>query len=101
MATQGDWEREKKVRALIDKYRSIRTELKVKIKDKKLSMSERIKAMLELDKLPKSSSYIKARNRCALTHSTRSYNRFFGLGRHAFKDLASKGLLPGVMRVSW
>lgn len=94
-------EREKKVRKLIAKYKDKRAELKVKIRDKSLPMEDRIKYMHELDALPKSSSYVRARNRCALTQRARGYYGFFGLCRHALKLLAYKGQLPGVYRASW
>jgi small subunit ribosomal protein S14 len=101
MACKGDLEREKKIRKLIDKYKGQRTELKAKIKDKNLSPQERVKAMLELNKLPKGSCPIKARNRCNIDGRARSYMRKFGLGRHAFRDLASEGMIPGVKKASW
>lgn len=101
MACQGDIEREKRVRKTIEKYKEIRLELKRKIKDTKISAKERTKYMFELDKLPKDSSPIKARNRCALTGNAGAYFRFFKLGRHAFRKLAVEGDLPGVRKASW
>lgn len=101
MACKGDLEREKKVRKLIEKYKDLRNELRKKQKDINLSPQERVKAMIQLNKLPRNSCYIRARNRCGIDGRSRSYIRKFGLGRHAFRKLASEGMIPGVKKASW
>lgn len=40
-------------------------------------------------------------NRCKLCGRPRGYIRFFGLCRMCFRELASKGKLPGVKKASW
>ena len=42
-----------------------------------------------------------ARNRCNITGRGRGYYRLFGLSRHALRDMAHYGLLPGVTKASW
>lgn len=54
-----------------------------------------------LDKLPKNSSAVRLRNRCALTGRPRGYIRKFGLCRIQFRDMASAGKIPGVRKASW
>ncbi|HRG88255.1 MAG TPA: 30S ribosomal protein S14 [Chitinophagales bacterium] len=54
-----------------------------------------------LDKLPKNSSKVRLRNRCALTGRGRGYVRMFGISRIKFRDLASEGKIPGVTKSSW
>lgn len=39
-------------------------------------------------------------NRCKITGRPRGYMRFFGLSRLTFRELASKGELPGVVKGS-
>ncbi|MCB9813050.1 MAG: type Z 30S ribosomal protein S14 [Pseudomonadales bacterium] len=39
-------------------------------------------------------------NRCKLTGRPKGYMRFFGLSRLTFRELASKGELPGVVKSS-
>ncbi len=39
-------------------------------------------------------------NRCMLTGRKRGYMRQFGISRHMFRELALKGLLPGVHKAS-
>jgi len=54
-----------------------------------------------LDKLPKNSSKVRLRNRCALTGRGRGYVRMFGISRIKFRDLATEGKIPGVTKSSW
>jgi len=54
-----------------------------------------------LDKLPKNSSKVRLRNRCALTGRGRGFIRTFGISRIKFRDLASEGKIPGVTKSSW
>ena len=71
------------------------------IKDQSIAPDERFQATLKLDELPKNSSKVRKRNRCALTGRPRSYYRKFNLSRIALRDLASRGELPGVVKSSW
>ncbi len=43
----------------------------------------------------------RERNRCNLCGRARAYMRRFGLCRMCFRELASKGELPGVVKASW
>jgi len=54
-----------------------------------------------LDKLPKNSSKVRLRNRCALSGRPRGFIRMFGVSRIKFRDLASEGKIPGVTKSSW
>ncbi|MGH1399377.1 MAG: 30S ribosomal protein S14 [Alphaproteobacteria bacterium] len=94
-------ERDKKRKKLVNKYATKRAELKAIIKDQKIPADERFQAMLELDKLPRNSSKIRMRNRCAVTGRPRGYYRKLNLSRIALRDLASRGELPGVTKSSW
>ncbi|MDX9728760.1 MAG: 30S ribosomal protein S14 [Bacteroidales bacterium] len=54
-----------------------------------------------LSTLPRNSSPIRQRNRCKLTGRPRGYMRQFGISRITFREMASKGLIPGVRKASW
>ncbi len=54
-----------------------------------------------LSRLPRNSSPIRQRNRCKITGRTRGYMRQFGVSRITFREMASKGLIPGVKKASW
>ena len=54
-----------------------------------------------LDKLPRSGSDKRLRNRCRLTGRSRGYYRKFGLSRNMLRVLAMDGCIPGIVKSSW
>ena len=44
---------------------------------------------------------VRRYNRCALCGRRRGYMRRFNLCRICFRELASKGEIPGVIKASW
>ena len=69
--------------------------------------SERRKALKEsgdflgLQKLPKNASPVRMHNRCKLTGRPKGYMRQFGISRVTFREMANKGLIPGVTKACW
>ena len=58
------------------------------------------KALIEKSKrIPKFA--VRKRNRCNLCGRPRGFIRLFELCRLCFRDLALKGVLPGVKKTSW
>ena len=86
---------------LIKKYKSKRELLKAKIKDKKLSLEERISFQNKLNELPRNASSIRYRYRCEITGRPRGNYRKFGLSRIKLRELSMSGDLPGVVKSSW
>ncbi len=56
---------------------------------------------LGLSKLPRNSNPIRMHNRCQITGRPKGYMRLFGISRIQFREMASKGLIPGVRKASW
>jgi len=54
-----------------------------------------------LQKLPKNASPVRGHNRCKLKGRPKGYMRQFGLSRVMFREMANKGLIPGVKKASW
>lgn len=54
-----------------------------------------------LQALPKNASPVRLHNRCSITGRPKGYIRQFGLSRIQFREMASKGLIPGVKKSSW
>ncbi|MBO4601680.1 MAG: 30S ribosomal protein S14 [Salinivirgaceae bacterium] len=54
-----------------------------------------------LQKLPKNASPVRMHNRCSLTGRPKGYIRQFGISRIQFREMALKGLIPGVKKASW
>ena len=86
---------------LIQKYKSKRDSLKSKIKDKNISLDERLAYQNKLNDLPRNGSAIRHRNRCELTGRPRGNYRKFGLSRIKLRELSMTGDLPGVVKSSW
>ncbi len=86
---------------LVKKYENRRNKLKAIIQDKTVSPEERFQAQLKLNELPRNSSSVRLRTRCALSGRPRSVYRKFKLSRIALRELASTGQLPGVVKASW
>ncbi len=54
-----------------------------------------------LQTIPKNASPVRLHNRCKITGRPKGYMRVFGLSRIQFREMASKGLIPGVRKASW
>jgi small subunit ribosomal protein S14 len=78
-----------------------RARLKTIAIDRTAPPEDRFAAQLKLAKLPRNSSATRVRNRCALTGRPRGYYRKFKLSRIALRELASAGLIPGMVKSSW
>ncbi len=93
--------REQKRRDMVAKYAAKRAELNAIIKNVSLSEDERHAARLALQALPRNSSPVRQRNRCALTGRGRGVYRKFGLGRIKLRETIMRGEVPGVVKASW
>ena len=89
MAREAIKARELKKERLVAKYAERRAQLK------------EAGDSIGLQKLPRSSSKVRLRNRCKLTGKPRGYIRVFGLCRNQFRELASTGQIPAVTKSSW
>lgn len=86
---------------LIELNRKKRALLKNSANNKSLSPKERMAAQIKLSELPRNSSRVRYRNRCAITGRPRGYYRKFDLSRISLRNLASWGDIPGLIKSSW
>nr|YP_009540942.1 ribosomal protein S14 [Lepocinclis tripteris]AYQ93387.1 ribosomal protein S14 [Lepocinclis tripteris] len=100
MSKKSMIERELKRERLYTKYLKLRLFLQSKIASS-VSFDEKLVYFLKLQKLPRNSCRTRLTNRCFITGRARGYNRFFGLSRHVFREMAHSGFLPGVTKSSW
>lgn len=89
MAKESMKARERKRAKLVAKYAKKRAELK------------EAGDYEALQKLPKNASPVRLHNRCSVTGRPKGYIRMFGISRIQFREMASKGLIPGVKKASW
>ena len=101
MAKTSAIQRNLKIIRLVNKLSKKRQKLKKIIKDKKLPLDERFNAQLKLAKLPRNSAKIRIRNRCEMTGRPRGVYRKLKISRIALRELASKGVIPGMTKSSW
>ena len=101
MAKKSSVELNNKRKKLAAKYASKRAMLLRVANDTSLSNEERFKARLKLAELPRNSAPTRVRNRCGVTGRPRGYYRKLNMSRISLRDLASKGLIPGMVKSSW
>lgn len=89
MAKESMKAREVKRAKLVAKYAAKREQLKVEGNYE------------VLQSIPRNASPVRLHNRCKLTGRPKGYIRVFGLSRIQFREMASKGLIPGVKKASW
>src|SRR5881397_2947526 len=91
-------ERRKK---LVEKQAAKYAKLKAIANDESKDETERLIARLKMAELPRNGNPTRVRNRCELTGRSRAYYRKFRLSRIMLRELANKGLIPGVFKSSW
>lgn len=89
MATKAWIAKQKRREALVKKYAEKRRQLK---KEGNYAA---------LAKLPRDSSPTRSRNRCELTGRSRGTLRKFKISRHMLREMALRGLIPGLKKASW
>ena len=101
MAKLSSINKNNKRRALVKRYAPKFAALKAQANDDSLDEGERLIARLKMAELPRNANPTRIRNRCELTGRPRAYYRKFRLARVMLRDLANKGLIPGVVKSSW
>jgi len=101
MAKKSAIERNQKRVRMAKKFNARRARLKAMAKDNDLPGEERFAAQLKLAKLPRNSSRVRVRNRCQVSGRPRGNYRKFKMSRIALRELASQGLIPGMVKSSW
>ena len=89
MAKESMKAREVKRQKLTDQYAEKRAKLKA------------AGDYVALSRLPRNSNPNRMHNRCKLTGRPKGYMRQFGISRITFREMASKGLIPGIKKASW
>lgn len=101
MAKRSSIEKNKRRVALVKRYAAKRVKLKAQANNMQLAPEERFAARLRLAELPRNSSPTRIRNRCELTGRSRGNYRKLRMCRIKLRELASYGLIPGMVKSSW
>ena len=101
MAKLSSINKNEKRKQLVKKYAGKYAKLKAIANDESLDETERLIARLKMAEIPRNGNPTRIRNRCEITGRPRAYYRKFRLARVMLRDLANKGLIPGVTKSSW
>jgi small subunit ribosomal protein S14 len=101
MAKLSSINKNEKRKQLVKKYAGKYAKLKAIANDTSLDETERLIARLKMAEIPRNGNPTRIRNRCEITGRPRAYYRKFRIARVMFRDLANKGLIPGVTKSSW
>jgi len=93
--------RDKYRRQIVEKFKAKRAALFEVIHNVKASDEDREAARAKLQRLPRDSSPVRLRNRCALTGRPHGYYRKFGLARTKLRETTMSGEIPGLSKASW
>ena len=88
-------------RKLVAQHAAKRKRLKAIADDLKRPAEERFAARLKLAEMPRNGSAVRIRNRCEITGRARGNYRKLRMCRNQLRELASQGLIPGMVKSSW
>jgi small subunit ribosomal protein S14 len=101
MAKLSSINKNERRKQLVQKYAAKYAKLREIADDTSKDETERMIARLKMAEIPRNGNPTRVRNRCELTGRSRAYYRKFRLSRIMLRDLANKGLIPGVTKSSW
>ena len=101
MAKLSSINKNERRKLLTKKYAGKYAKLKAIANDESVDETDRLMARLKMAEIPRNGNPTRIRNRCELTGRPRAYYRKFRLARVMLRDLANKGLIPGVTKSSW
>jgi small subunit ribosomal protein S14 len=101
MAKESSKNHNKLKRELVARYAGKRKRLKAIAGDASKPLAERLRVTQKLAEMPRNGSKTRIRNRCELTGRSRGYYRKLRLCRNQLRELASQGLIPGMVKSSW
>jgi small subunit ribosomal protein S14 len=101
MAKLSSVNKNERRKQLVKQYAAKFEKLKEIANDESRDDGERLMARLKMAELPRNANPTRVRNRCELTGRSRAYYRKFKLSRVMLRELANKGLIPGVTKSSW
>ena len=101
MAKLSSINKNERRKRLVKKYAGQYAKLKAIADDESKDDTERLIARLKMAEIPRNGNPTRIRNRCEMTGRPRAYYRKFRLSRVTLRELANKGLIPGVTKSSW
>ncbi len=101
MAKKSQINRDRRRKALIERYAARRAELRKLLNDPAVSIEDKFEVQEQFAKLPRNSCSTRLNRRCLISGRSKSYYRKFGISRIALRELSLRGQLPGMRKSSW
>jgi small subunit ribosomal protein S14 len=101
MAKTSSVEKNNRRRRMVAQQAAKRARLKAIVMDQKKPREERFAAQMKLAQMPRNGSKTRVRNRCEMTGRARGFYRKLKLCRNQLRELASQGMIPGMVKSSW
>ena len=113
LAVQNEFEREatvakksaiarnKKRARMAENQEARRKELRAKLKDPNLDFEEKQDVMFKLQSLPRNGAKVRVLNRCLISGRPKAVYRKFRVSRIVLRELAHRGMVPGMRKASW
>jgi small subunit ribosomal protein S14 len=101
MAKTSSIEKNNRRRKMAKSMGPKRAKLKAVIQNRSAPIEERFAAQLKLSQMPRNSAPTRIRNRCEITGRPRGNYRKLKMSRIAVRELANRGLIPGMVKSSW
>ena len=101
MAKKSQINRDRRRKALIERYAARRAELRKLLNDPSVSIEDKLDVQEKFSKLPRNSCPTRLNRRCEISGRSRSYYQKFGISRIALRELTLRGQLPGMRKSSW
>jgi len=101
MAKKSAVEKNKRREKQVRRFAAKRARLRAIADDQSLPQEDRFAARLKMAEMPRNASPVRVRNRCLISGRPRGVYRKFKMSRIALRDLASTGMIPGMVKSSW
>ncbi len=101
MAKTSSIEKNKHRQKMVKQHAAKRAALKQVLMNQELPLEDRFRASMKLAEMPRNSSKVRIRNRCAYSGRPRGYYRKLKLSRIALRELGNLGQIPGLVKSSW
>jgi small subunit ribosomal protein S14 len=101
MAKKSSIVKYRRSRKLIEMHKEKHTALVKELRNPEATDEDRMATQKKLARINKRAFPVRLRNRCELTGRSRGFYRKFRLSRMKLRELAHRGLLPGVAKASW
>lgn len=101
MAKKSMIARNNKRAKMAENQKAKRAELRAQLKDPNMGFEQKQDVMFKLQALPRNGAKVRVLNRCQISGRPKAVYRKFKVSRMVLRELAHKGMVPGMRKASW